>query len=328
MSVANPRKRVKRESVGNGARWLKPRAGFERKEVLKYDETVTKILVVQAFAKLNLGLRVLGRRPDGYHRIETLFQSIDLHDTLTLEPLEKPVIELKITSPWALPEGQENLVYRAVGLVAAKLPKGVRISLEKRIPVGAGLGGGSSDAAATLVGLNELFQLKLSDADLHTLALKLGSDVPYFLLGGLCRGRRRGEMLEKLSPRLQDYSFLLVKPLCALSTQAVYAEYDLLVGQGWRPPAAQFFCGIDCANDLEEAATRLCPQLRDCRRVLAELKPDLLGMSGSGPTYYAGWRSAGQAELWSHRLAQRGYTVYRACPVDRGYGLARKADAP
>ncbi len=314
--------------MGNGARWLKPRAGFEKKEVLEYDKTVTKTLVIQAFAKLNLGLRVLGRRPDGYHRIETLFQSIDLHDTLTLEPLEKPGIELKITSPWALPEGQENLVCRAVGLVAAKLPKGVRILLEKGIPVGAGLGGGSSDAAATLVGLNELFQLKLSDADLHTLAFELGSDVPYFLMGGLCRGRRRGEMLEKLSPRLQGYSFLLVKPLCSLSTEAVYAEYDLLVGQGWRPPAAQFFYGIDCANDLEEAATRLCPELRECRRVLAELKPALLGMSGSGPTYYAGWRSAGQAELWSHRLAQRGYTVYSACPVDRGYGLAEKTNAP
>jgi 4-diphosphocytidyl-2-C-methyl-D-erythritol kinase len=307
---------------------LESQSHFERKEVLEYDETVTKILVVQAFAKLNLGLRVLGRRPDGYHEIETLFQSIDLHDTLTLEPLAKSGIELKITSPWALPEGQENLVYRAAGLLAAKLPQGVRILLEKRIPVGAGVGGGSSDAAATLVGLNELFQLELSDADLHVLACKLGSDVPYFLRGGLCRGRRRGEMLEKLSPRLQGYSFLLVKPLCSLSTEAVYAEYDLLVGQGWRPPKAQFFYGIDCANDLEEAATRLCPELRECRRVLAELKPDLLGMSGSGPTYYAGWRRGEALDVNASPLLQRGYTVYGARPVARGYGLAEKADAP
>ncbi len=293
-----------------------------------YDKTVTKSLVIQAFAKLNLGLRVLGRRPDGYHEIETLFQSIDLHDTLTLEPLEQPGIELKITSPWPLSEGPENLVYRAAGLVAAKLPNGVRILLEKRIPVGAGLGGGSSDAAATLVGLNELFQLELSGADLHTLACELGSDVPYFLVGGLCRGQGRGELLEKLSTQFEGYSFVLVSPQCALPTEAVYREYDALRARGWPRPAAQLCESVDCANDLEEAAMRLCPTLRGLRQALTQLQPDLVGMSGSGPTYYAGWRSAGQAELWGHQLAQRGYTVSSARPVAKGHELVEKTNAP
>ncbi len=283
-------------------------------------------IVIRAHAKINLGLRVLNKRPDGYHEIETLFQSIDICDTLTLEPLGKPGIELEIASPWMLPEGQENLVYRAAARVLSD--SGVRIVLEKRIPVGAGLGGGSSDAAATLVGLNELFQLGLSSAALHRLACELGSDVPYFLVGGLCRGRGRGEILEKLPPQFAGYSFLLVSPDCSLPTEAVYREYDALCARGWPRPAAQLCEGIDCANDLEEAATRLCPELRTCRRVLAELKPDLLGMSGSGPTYYAGWRSSAiPLERYAHQLTQLGYTVYRTRPTPHGYELAEKKEA-
>lgn len=275
---------------------------------------------VRAFAKINLGLRVLKRRPDGYHEIETFFQSIDLHDTLTLEPLEEPEIQLEIVSPWALPPARENLVYRAAELVLAHLRAGVRISLEKRIPVGAGLGGGSSDAAATLVGLRELFRLRLNNAELHRLALELGSDVPYFLIGGLCRGRGRGEILEKISSPWEGHSFVLVKPSCSLSTEAVYREYDKLMAQGWRPPAVQ--PGIDCANDLEEAATRLCPQLRELRQTLRELQPDLLwGMSGSGPTYYAAWRSPAHAQVAASALAHQGYTVLFARPTSHGYEL-------
>ncbi|GBC76376.1 4-diphosphocytidyl-2-C-methyl-D-erythritol kinase [bacterium HR07] len=278
---------------------------------------------VRACAKINLGLRVLGRRPDGYHEIETFFQSVDLHDTLTLEFIERPEIQLEVVSPWALPPGRENLVYRAAELVLAHagLRAGVRILLKKRIPVGAGLGGGSSDAAATLVGLRELFQLRLSDTELHRLALNLGSDVPYFLMGGLCRGRGRGEILEKIPSLLCGHSFVLVKPSCSLSTEAVYREYDKLLEHGWQPPAVQLWAGIDCANDLEEAAMRLCPQLRELRCILRDLKPDLWGMSGSGPTYYAMWPEPAHTEIAASALAQQGYTVFFVRPTSTGYEL-------
>jgi 4-diphosphocytidyl-2-C-methyl-D-erythritol kinase len=293
---------------------------------------------VKAFAKINLGLRVLQKRPDGYHEIETFFQSIDLHDTLTLELLKEPEIQLEIVSPWALPQGRENLVYRAAERVLSLLPTraGVRVRLEKRIPIGAGLGGGSSDAAATLVGLNELLQLRLSDTELRQLALELGSDVPYFLVGGLCRGRGRGEILEKLPSPWGEYSFLLVKPDCSLSTEAVYREYARLrqTSSGlFALPLRGKMNGPGEArpdgiwNDLEEAALRLCPQLRELHHIVRALKPDLWGMSGSGPTYYAAWRSPAQTELAIRELSQQGYTVFPTHPTPIGYELVEETES-
>ncbi|MCS7275218.1 MAG: 4-(cytidine 5'-diphospho)-2-C-methyl-D-erythritol kinase [Candidatus Bipolaricaulota bacterium] len=278
-------------------------------------------LQLEAYAKLNLGLKILGKRPDGYHEIETLFQSIDLHDTLTLELHEQPRIALQIDSPWPIAQGRENLVYRAAEMVLsyAAESRGVRIFLKKRIPVGAGLGGGSSDAAATLVGLNQLLGLHFRSTDLHSLALKLGSDVPYFLVGGLCRGRGRGELLERLPPLWGDYTFVLVKPPCSLSTEEVYREYDHLVERGWQPSLADSEF-IVCVNDLEEAALRLCPELRDCRQRIAEFQPDLWGLSGSGPTYYAAWRSptsAAQAYATLEELRKKeGYWLAQARATD------------
>lgn len=279
-------------------------------------------IVINAFAKINLGLRVLGRRDDGYHEIETLFQSIDLHDTLTLALQERPGIELKVTSPWPIAGGRENLAHRAAELILSRvgangrLP-GVRISLEKRIPVGAGLGGGSSDAAATLVGLNKLFQLKLSETDLQKMALELGSDVPYFLVGGLCHGRGRGEILQKLAQAFDDLTFVLLTPDFSLSTEAVYREWDLWAAQGLQPLIRVF--EFHHSNDLEDAALRLRPELSECRRVLAELEPAMLGLSGSGPTYYTAWEFAAEAEQVAQKLQQQGYTVYLARLTDTGY---------
>ncbi|MCS7197936.1 MAG: 4-(cytidine 5'-diphospho)-2-C-methyl-D-erythritol kinase [Candidatus Bipolaricaulota bacterium] len=281
-------------------------------------------LVIKAFAKINLGLRVQGKRPDGYHEIETVFQSLDLSDTLTLELSELPGIHLEISSPWRLPHGQENLVYRGAALILARgkvTDRGVRILLEKRIPVGAGLGGGSSDAAATLGGLNELFGLKLSSAELHELALQLGSDVPYFLVGGLCRGRGRGELLEKLPERFAGYSFVLAMPHSTLSTAEVYRRYDELCSRGWQPSPPRLWKNIDWANDLEEAALELCPELRTLRELIKTLRPELWGMSGSGPTYYAAWASSAPVRSAAQLLTQKNYVIYLARPTPRGYEL-------
>lgn len=286
-------------------------------------------LVINACAKINLGLRVLGKRSDGYHEIETLFQSIDLHDTLTLELTESAEISLEISSPWALPKGQENLVYRAAELIRARfgIADGVHVRLEKRIPVGAGLGGGSSDAAATLVGLNELFRLALNSAKLQELALQLGSDVPYFFVGGLCRGRGRGELLEKLPERLADHIFVLtMPPRSALSTAEVYRHYDELCRQGWQPPPARLYEDIDCANDLEDAALALCPALHALRKLLKELEPELWGMSGSGPTYYAAWASSAKTQHAAQLLAHEHYAVYLARPTPRAISFAPSQD--
>lgn len=285
-------------------------------------------LIIDACAKINLGLRVLGKRPDGYHEIETIFQSIDLHDTLTIEPAESAEIHLEISSAWALPQGPENLVYRAAELVRARfgIAYGVRVRLDKRIPVGAGLGGGSSDAAATLVGLNELFRLELNTAELQELALQLGSDVPYFFVGGLCRGRGRGELLEKLPERFIEHTFVLVLPHSALSTAEVYRHYDELRSRGWRPPPARLYQDIDCANDLEDAALALCPTLHALQATIKILQPELWGMSGSGPTYYAAWASSAIAQQAAQLLAQKHYAVYLTRPTPRAISFAPSHD--
>ncbi len=280
-------------------------------------------ITIKAFAKINLGLRIVGTRPDGYHEIETTLQSLDLHDTLVLKSLNSSAIQLEVSSPWQLPTGRENLVYRAAELLVLRLRRdlGVRIVLEKRIPVGAGLGGGSSDAAATLVGLNELFHLGLGRAQLHELAVALGSDVPYFLMGGLCRGRGRGERLESLPPRFTAYHFVLAMPASALATADVYRTYDELIERGWRPPPARICENIDCVNDLEDAATELCPALRALREALERSHPELWGMSGSGPAYYAAWRSPERARHAAHMLLELGYAVYTTRPTLQGHEL-------
>jgi 4-diphosphocytidyl-2-C-methyl-D-erythritol kinase len=242
--------------------------------------TLTQTLSIRAYAKVNLGLRVVGRRPDGYHEIDTVLQSIDLCDHITLAPRRDGEISLKTTPDFGIPP-DENLALRAARLLNERvgLPMGVRILLDKEIPVGAGLGGGSSDAAAVLRGLNRLFGLGLDAEALMELGAELGSDVPFFLMGGCCRARGRGERLEKLSvsdAELNNIYVLFVPPF-SLSAREVYGAFERLRPQALDSPYP---------NDLEGAALALRPELRPYREFLKSAGAPF-GMSGSGPTYFA-----------------------------------------
>ena len=248
---------------------------------------------IRAYAKVNLGLRVFGRREDGFHQIHSLLQNIDLADELVLERGGRG-IELEVEPPLEIPP-EENLVWRAAELISktVNLQPNLRIELTKKIPMGAGLGGGSSDAAAVLVGVNELLKLGMDRAELLKLALELGSDVPFFLEGGTCLVGGRGERLKGLPP-LPGYHLVLLIPPFALSTAEVYREFDELGedegGEGsLRLPRL-------LRNDLERAALRLRPELEGYRDLLAEAEPDFFGMSGSGPTWFAGFKDRGRAE--------------------------------
>ncbi len=242
--------------------------------------TSAPALRLRAYAKINRGLRVLRRRPDGYHEIDTVMQSVDLYDTLTLQPRGDEEISLTMSPDGGIPP-EENLALRAARLLRERvgLPRGVHIVLEKRIPVGAGLGGGSSDAAAVLQGLNALFELGLERRALRDLASELGSDVPFFLVGGRCRARGRGERLQPLSvpeaERRQIY-VLLVPPF-SLRAQEVYQAWDRGIP---RAPASPY------PNDLEGAALALRPELAVYREFLVEAGSPF-GLSGSGPAYFA-----------------------------------------
>ena len=194
---------------------------LERKRVINVHK-----LQIQAHAKINLFLNVLYKRPNGYHEIETVFQSIGLADEIILRKLSTG-IKINCEHP-QVPADESNLVYKAAKLLfdTSKLSAGVEITIEKRIPVAAGLGGGSADAAGTLFGLNQLFQLGYEREQLMNIGAKLGADVPFCLLGGTALGRGIGEILTPL-PSLEKFWLTLVNPGFMVSTAEVYQNLDL-----------------------------------------------------------------------------------------------------
>ncbi|RKQ85636.1 4-(cytidine 5'-diphospho)-2-C-methyl-D-erythritol kinase [Brockia lithotrophica] len=249
-------------------------------------------------AKVNLVLEVLGQRPDGYHEIASVFAPLDFGDFLTLTLLEEPVVRLHVRGH-AVPAGKENLAVRAALLLRERFGRrgGVRIDIEKRIPVGAGLGGGSSDAAAVLRGLNILWELGIPSEELAALGAELGSDVPYFLWDGFAWVGGRGERVEPFLPQGESpYRLLLVKPRASLATKDVFLRFrsrGFSRSDGSRSrKLREALCAGDwealpelAANDLEGAAVDLLPEIAAVRETLKELGACAAFLTGSGPTY-------------------------------------------
>ncbi len=278
-------------------------------------------LVIQAPAKLNLFFEVLAKRSDGYHEIETLMCPIDLYDTLHFQEDPNGELELRCRRVFGasgpcgrglgeVPEGPKNLVMQAVELVRRRsgVCRGAKLRLVKRIPAAAGLGGGSSDAAAALVAANEGWRLGRSREELAHWAAELGSDVPFFLAGGpaICRGR--GERVTPLTG-LGELHFVVVRPPAGLSTAAVYgacraAEQPQTVWplvealrQGdWKQAAARLL------NRLQPAAEALSPWVKRLQQEFAQLDFLGYGMSGSGTSYFGLCRHARQARRSARRL--------------------------
>ncbi len=246
-------------------------------------------------AKVNLGLAVQGKRPDGYHDLETVFQLIDLTDTLILELDLSGAISLS-TDQVELPTGEDNLVYQAALLLRryTRCSLGVKMTLQKVIPVGAGLGGGSSNAAYTLWGLNILWKLDLRSEELRTLAQQLGSDVPFFLFAAQAIGRGRGHDLSPL-PSTPPFSVVLLNPGFSLSTAEVYGRYKLrLTNRENRITMLTHFLqtgntlalGRHLFNDLESAVLDDYPVIKEMKEALLTRGATGAIMSGSGPTVF------------------------------------------
>ncbi|MBT9156617.1 MAG: 4-diphosphocytidyl-2-C-methyl-D-erythritol kinase [Firmicutes bacterium] len=225
-------------------------------------------------AKVNLRLRILGRRADGYHEIDTVVQSIDLCDEITIALSGS---SLRVLAPPHLPSGEGNLCYQAAQVFFARLKRSAHASvwLTKRIPVQAGLGGGSSNAAAVLLGLNHLHENPFNPTELSLLGATLGSDVPFFLTGGTARAWGRGEHVEPL-PDARGWWLRIVKPELGLSTAEVYAL--------WRPEkgAADVLADDAFFNDLEQPAQTLMPALADFYRMLIADGAERVLLCGSG----------------------------------------------
>ena len=240
-------------------------------------------LVAEAFAKVNRSLVVLGKRPDGYHELDTVFQAVGLTDRLTFE--ESDLLTLEVDDP-SVPAGAENLVLRAARALAeaAGVRPRVAITLEKRIPSGGGLGGGSSDAAVTLIGLSALWQLDLSIEQLSRVGGALGSDVPFFLHGGTARGLGRGERIVPLDD-LPPQAVVLVMPPFPISTPEVFRRLEAPEWDGRGGGDLGAGSATD-RNDLEPAAEALFPALRDVREALGRAGATRALLSGSGSTVF------------------------------------------
>ncbi len=265
-------------------------------------------------AKVNLYLRVVGRRPDGYHEVVTVMQPLSLADVLTVS-LGGEGLSLTCDRP-ELPQGEENLVWRAARQFQEEtgLRQGVRLSLAKHIPVAAGLGGGSSDAAGALLALNELAGKPLADRHLHRLASLLGADVPFFLAREPAVGRGTGTQLRAVT--LLPYWYLLVNPGVPLSTRWVYENLDLaaLAGpsaaEAWDPEHPETWVH----NDLGTVAVKRFPELAQLLAGLKEAGAWCQGVSGSGPTLFGLFHTreaAHQAGLTLRRTFRGWLTVAR-----------------
>lgn len=268
-------------------------------------------------AKVNLQLRVLGKRADGYHDILSLMQRITLADEMSFAPTEG---EIRLRCPDSpLPEDEGNIVYRAARLFLSKVaqPGGVEITLRKRIPIAAGLGGGSSNAATTLLALNELSPTPLDRRELMMLAAGLGADVPFFIFGRTAWATGIGEQLTE-APPLPPLWLVLLNPGFAVSTKRVYESLNFgLTKDGLSYSIPRFYTVDDVirglTNDLERVTLELHPELGHLKHLL--LSNGALGalMSGSGPTVFglfADEASALAAERNLVRLNQ--WSVFRA----------------
>jgi len=276
-------------------------------------------LTIHAHAKINLALDVLNRRPDGYHTVRMIMQSLSLCDTLFIRKTEEPGIKLSARNPEHYPDvtwDEHNLIYKAAKLFTDtySVKDGVQIIIDKQIPSSAGLAGGSSDAAATLKGLNQLFGTKASAEELKALGVKLGADVPYCIDLGTALSEGIGELLTPLKPAPALYC-TLVKPNALVSTKYVYEHLNL--EEAVHPDIDAALSAIEtgdvkklCSNlnnILEPVARVLCPEIMKIEKTLQEMGASGVCMSGSGPTVFGLFTDGNDAIEAAEYFLDHGY---------------------
>lgn len=250
---------------------------------------------LRALAKINLGLDILRKREDGYHEVRMIMQTIQMYDVLEIRRVKKPGISLSVNYPY-IPNDERNLVYKAAKLLMDEfqVKSGVDIRLEKFIPVAAGMAGGSSDAAAALVGINRLFKLGLSEKDLMDRAVNIGADVPYCVMRGTALAEGIGEKLTRITP-VPDCFVLIGKPGINVSTKAAYESLQL-DKITTHPDIDGMIKDIECGNLLamtEKMGNVFEPGIIGKYSVIGEIKELMEAhgalkamMSGSGPTVF------------------------------------------
>lgn len=281
-----------------------------------------------SFAKINLSLRVLGRRSDGYHELRTIFQTITLHDRITFRALDSSKLELECDAA-DVPADDSNLVLRAANLLRAHFPaeRGARIRLEKSIPAGGGLGGGSSNAAVALIGLARLWRIETTRDELAELGARLGADVPFFFTGGTARGTGRGTEIASL-PNAARASLLVVMPRLKIATAEAYkalnapaltkefAPVNLLISR----EEADFSVALPTAhvNDFEPVIFQQHPEIERARDALLRAGARDASLSGSGSSVFGVFESESEVERACSRLrVEEGWQVFPCATLSR-----------
>lgn len=281
--------------------------------------------VTFAYAKINLGLAVKGKRPDGYHELQTVMQTIELHDTVKISRTENDEIQCVCGGL----SGPRNLAYQAAMLFreGLKTHQGIRIEIEKRIPIQAGLAGGSADAAATLRGLNELYNQSYSPEEILQLANQLGSDVAFCLHGGTQWAEGRGEKLQPLT-EAPEMSLVVVKPQQGINTGESYRKFDqvggghLLSFQAWQEAlqsgSVEKIASL-LSNDLEVGSQMILPLIIRLKESLRKNGCYGALMSGSGSAVFGIAHSAEQAQEIAYSLQKSGYSAWTTKTITPKY---------
>lgn len=286
-----------------------------------------------AYAKVNFGLSILGKRNDGFHEIETVLQQIDLKDEIEVKGTDQQKIGFSCDHS-DLPVGDSNLCVSAAKLLqqAAKVQKGVRIHLKKTIPIGAGLGGGSSNAAVVLLALNKLWGVDLSVGELQVLASELGSDIPFFILGGTAFATGKGDNLQPAKLTTNNFAFVIIFPEIAVSTKWAYGQLNLSLTIKKKNSNFMSFNDINindvdfvtsCKNEFEEVIFVKHPILGEIKRQLYESNALFASMSGSGSALYGVFRNEDDAFEVKKQFQER-YQTFVARPINWGYGEVSK----
>lgn len=280
---------------------------------------MTDTLLLESPAKVNLRLEILGKRKDGYHEIRTVFQKISLRDTLHFSLMPGKRIWIETSNP-NLPTGKDNLVHQAILSLKTRstYQGGIRVKIDKRIPLGAGLGGGSSNAATTLRALNQLLQLNLTRKELMTIGATIGADVPFFLLDGSAIGRGKGERLRKIE--LPLFWYILIYPNFEVSARWAY-ENSVLTKIKYRINLHQLLQsrrGVVrlLRNDLEPGVSKKHTEIPLMKQMLLASGANGTLMTGSGPTVFGIFFSKEKADEafqnLRRRVYKRGWEIFQA----------------
>ncbi|NQU17492.1 MAG: 4-(cytidine 5'-diphospho)-2-C-methyl-D-erythritol kinase [Candidatus Saganbacteria bacterium] len=265
---------------------------------------------LEARAKINLSLNVIGRRPDGFHEIDSVMQSVSLSDFVKLTEISSG-IKVFCTNP-LIPSDHTNTAYKAARVFFEKtgITKGIKIEIQKLVPEAAGLGGGSADAAAVLVGLNIMYKAKLSESDLKRLGEDVGSDIPFCIMGGTAHVQGRGELVEQIEPLPKSW-FVLVTPQILISTAWAYKNF---MPAWFSNPTTS----LQLYNDLEKVVLPQYPEVEKVKKKLIELGSLQALMSGSGSSVFGLVDSEEKGQKILNIIRKKYPQSYLVASVDKG----------